>query len=338
MYSKILVPLDTSPMAEQAILYSQKVALPETTIHLVGVVEPNLYSYALATHEAVVREKLQTVIHCDMEQYLAEVEQRLRHQGIRVESWLANGDAAQTIADVATKIGANLIAMTTSGRTGLRRLALGSVADRLIHIAQQPILLIRNQAALPTAYTIRRILVPVDGSVLAEAALTQAKGVALSQGAELVLLRVVEPLSDWQKKILAEGGYSAALLAEERHQEAERYLADTTASLQTEQLAVTSHLCHGIASEKILHLIDQEPFDLVVMSTHGLSGYSRWVYGSVAGNVLHSAACPLLLVRGVDMQRNNHHSPVYSASPDADLPASGDAEYTGAGFSTANSA
>ena len=304
MYTQILVPLDTSPMAEQALLYSRGVSSPGATIHLVGVVEPNLYSYALATQEAVVREKLQSVIHSDMEHYLADIEQRLTQEGVQVESWLANGDAAQTIADVATKIQADLIAMTTSGRTGFSRWAMGSVADRVIHIAHQPILLIRNQEVAPPDYAIRRILVPVDGSALAETALFQASLIAQDQGAELVLLRVVEPLSNWQKKILLEGSYSDALLEKERQQDAERYLADCTATLQTQQLSVTSHLYRGNASETILRLVDQEPFDLVVMSTHGLSGYSRWVYGSVTGKVLHSARCPLLLIRSVDMQRN----------------------------------
>ncbi len=304
MYTKILVPLDTSPMAEQALLYARRVSSPGATIHLVGVVEPNLYSYALATQEVVVREKLQSVIYNDMKQYLAETEQRLRQEGLQVESWLANGDAAQTIADVATKIPVELIAMTTSGRTGFSRWAMGSVADRVIHIAQQPLLLIRNQEVAPADYTIRRILVPVDGSALAEAALFQASLIAQEQGADLVLLRVVEPLSNWQKKILREGNYADTVVEKERQQEAERYLADCTATLQTEQLTVTTHLYRGNAGETILHLIEQEPFDLVVMSTHGLSGYSRWVYGSVAGKVLHRASCPLLLIRSVDMQRN----------------------------------
>ena len=304
MYTKILVPLDTSPMAEQALLYSRKISSPEATIHLVGVVEPNLYTYAVTTQETVVREKLQAIVHSGMEAYLSNVEQSLRQQGVQVESWVASGDAAQTIADVATKIQADLIAMTTSGRTGFRRWAMGSVADRVIHIAHQPILLIRNQEVAPPDYTIRRILVPVDGSALAEVALTQATLLAQEYGADLVLIRVVEPLSNWQKKILTEGNYSDALLERERQEDAERYLANAVATLQAQHLTVTTHLYRGRASETILHLLDQEPFDLVVMSTHGLSGYSRWVYGSVAGKVLHSAPCPLLLMRSVDLQRN----------------------------------
>jgi len=304
MYTNILVPLDTSSIAEEALLYSQKIASAETTIHLLGVVEPNLYSYALATQEAVVREKLQAVIHNDMKRYLTGVEERLRQQGLRVESWLANGDAAQTIASVATKIQADLIAMTTRGRTGFGRWALGSVADRVIHSATQPILLVRNQEPMPKTYAVQRILIPVDGSPLAEVALAQAKLIAQEHGAEVVLLRIVEPLSDWQKKILAEGGYVDTVLEKEREQEAEHYLADSVAALQAEGITVDSRLYRGHASTTILHLLDEEPFDLVVMSTHGLSGYSRWVYGSVAAKVLHNAACPLLLVRGVDLQRN----------------------------------
>lgn len=303
MYTNILVPLDTSSTAEQILAYIQELAVPETTIHLVGVVEPNMYSYAFSAPETAVRDKLQTVLHSDMERYLTNIEQILRGQGLRIESWLAKGDAAQTIADVATKIDADLIAMTTHGRTGFGRWALGSVADRVIHIAQQPILLVRNRDTLPKQSRIQRILVPIDGSPRSEEALAQAKMIAREQDAALFVVRVVEPLSSWQEAVLAEGGYSVANVTKERWQEAETYLEQLCKQLQDEGLHANGHLYHGAASNMILEILEQEPIDLIVMSTHGLSGYSRWVYGSVAGKVLHNAPCPLLLVRSVDVQK-----------------------------------
>lgn len=315
MYQNILVPLDSSSTAEQILAYLQQLAVPETTFHLLSVVEPNMYSYAFSAQEAAVREKLQMVLHSDLERYLATAAETLRSQGLHVESWLAKGDAAQTIADVAAKINADLIAMTTHGRTGFGRWALGSVADRVIHIAQQPILLVRSKECLPEEHALRRILVPIDGSDRAAEALVQAKMIAKAHDAALVVIRVVEPLSHWQQALLNENGASAQHIAEERHKEAQTYLSELCTQLQGENLQVVGHLYSGNASDVILESLEREPIDLVVMSTHGLSGYSRWVYGSVAGKVLHHSPCPLLLIRSVDVRKYTADEP--SATPTA---------------------
>lgn len=308
MYTNLLVPLDTSSTAEQVLPYLRHLASPQTTIHLVSVVEPHLYAYAMAAQERVVQEKLQAVIKTDMEQYLEQIQAHLQDQGYHVARWLAAGDAAQTIADVASKVNADLIAMTTHGRTGFARWALGSVADRVIHIAQQPIFLVRTSETPSLRYEIQQILVPLDGSQIAEEALADAKVLATETKAALSIVRILEPLSDWQKEILAEQGYQEAVIEEERRAEANSYLNTISAQLDAANIATTCELFSGQASEAILHILNRVPIDLVVMSTHGLSGYSRWVYGSVAGKVLHSAPCPLLLRRSVALQAGRTHT------------------------------
>lgn len=302
MYTNILVPLDTSEMAEQILAYVHLLATSETTIHLVNVLEPNMYSYAFSAKEAAVRDKLQRVLHGDLERYVTEMERNLRQQGLRVETWVAKGDAAQTIADVATKIDADLIAMTTHGRTGIGRWALGSVADRVVHIAQKPILLVHNRAQSSERLAIHRILVPVDGSLLAEEALTHAKKIAAEHDAELLIVRVIEPLSNWQQALLTDDGHRLETIERERRQEAEAYLTTICQQLQNEGLQTACHLYGGTPGNMLLDLLASESIDLIIMTTHGLSGYSRWVYGSVAGKVLHHASCPLLLIRSVEVQ------------------------------------
>lgn len=308
MYTNILVPLDTSSTAEQVLPYLRHLVSAQTTIHLVCVVEPHLYAYAMAAQERVVQDKLQAVIKNDMEQYIVQIQTQLQQEGYQVKNWLTAGDAAQTIADVATKINADLIAMTTHGRTGLARWALGSVADRVIHIAQQPIFLVRNRETLPPNYEINQILVPLDGSPIAEEALADAQTLATEVGASLHIVRILEPLSDWQKEVLAEQGYQEETLNTERRAEASTYLQLIGERLKAAHITTTCELFSGQASEAILHILSRVPIDLVVMSTHGLSGYSRWVYGSVAGKVLHSAPCPLLLRRSIALQAGRVHS------------------------------
>jgi nucleotide-binding universal stress UspA family protein len=301
MYTKILIPLDSSKTAEQVLPYIQPLMAPTGEVHLVSVVEPNMYAYALTSNERVVRDKIQAVIHSDLESYLADVRAPLQAYGYTVKSWVARGDAAQTIADVATKISADLIAMTTHGRTGFARWALGSVADRVIQVAHQPILLMRTDGEPAATQTIRQILLPLDGSSLAEDALVHAEQIAGPIGAAVLLLRVVEPLSNWQKALLAEGGASETLLEEERCAEAHRYLGQVRERLQAAEIENRSLVYSGGAADAILEVLDKESIDLVVMSTHGLSGYSRWVYGSIARKILHSVTCPLLLLRSVEV-------------------------------------
>jgi nucleotide-binding universal stress UspA family protein len=301
MYAKILVPLDASKTAEQVLSYIKSLVAPTGTVHLVSVVEPNMYAYALAGREAAIRDKLQAVIHSELESYLAEMRTTLQRQGYTVQTWVARGDAAQTIADVATKINADLIAMTTHGRSGFARWALGSVADRVIHIAHQPILLVRMNGEMAAEYTIRQLLTPLDGSPLAEEALVHAEQIAQQTGATIRLLRVVEPLSSWQKTLLTEHGYDEHVLEAERTAEANDYLTRMHERLQNAGIENHAQLYVGSAADAILAVLDKEPIDLVVMCTHGLSGYSRWVYGSVAGKVLYNADCPLLLLRSVEV-------------------------------------
>ena len=301
MYTKILIPLDSSKTAEQVLPYLTGLIAPQAELHLVSVVEPNMYAYALDSNDAAIHDKLQAVIHSDLEQYLVAVRAALQGQGYKVQTWVARGDAAQTIADVASKIQADLIAMTTHGRTGFARWALGSVADRVIQIAHQPILLVRIDQATATAYRISQILTPLDGSPLAEAALAHAEQIAQQTGATLHLLRVVEPLSSWQKTILSEHGYVEQELEAERCTEAQHYLTKVCKRLQTSNIATCTQVYTGGAADAILAVLEKDPVDLIVMSTHGLSGYSRWVYGSVASKVLHNSTCPLLLLRSVEV-------------------------------------
>lgn len=304
MYAKILVPLDSSKTAEQVLAYLKPLSAPGGELHLVSVVEPNMYTYVFASNETAVREKIQAFIHDDLESYLADVGTTLQAQGYNVKTWVARGDAAQTIADVATKVGADLIAMTTHGRTGFSRWALGSVADRVIHIAHQPIFLVRMESQPASEYTIHQILTPLDGSSLAEDALAHAEKIARQSGASLFLLRVVEPLSSWQQALLVEHGYNERLLEEERFEEANRYLGQVQEQLQMAAVKSRIEVYTGGAATAILQVLEKEPIDLVVMSTHGLSGYSRWVYGSIASKLLHNIACPLLLLRSVEVTQS----------------------------------
>ncbi len=158
----------------------------------------------------------------------------------------------------------------------------------------------------------RRILVPLDGSELAERALPYARQLAAERCSELVLLRVVNCVDLTSSQAFA--GFLPAEVfdaaIEDEHQSAAQYLARLAGELQREGLAVRWLVRTGDAAGEIVEYSKEAGIDLVVMSTHGRSGLSRWVYGSVADRVLRGGTLPVLLVRAMTPE-----------SPEPELPA-----------------
>ncbi len=144
----------------------------------------------------------------------------------------------------------------------------------------------------------KRIMVPLDGSALAEAALPAAVTLAEKFGGELILFRVVTP-QHFVTHI--DGSVYAELLVELRQQSADaayQYLTGVKETLADKDIAARAVLMEDEqAPDAILENADKMDVDTIVMSTHGRGGISRWVYGSVADKVLRQANMPVLLIR-----------------------------------------
>lgn len=148
---------------------------------------------------------------------------------------------------------------------------------------------------------IRRVLVPLDGSLLAERALLVAGNLVESLAGTLVVARVVAPRPD--------GRYYRAHLVQElidaETREAQGYLASTAERLRNDRLIVETVLLHGEVTAELLAAVEREHCDLIAMSSHGMSGLGSHVFGSVAQQLLHAASCPVLVVRSTpdDLER-----------------------------------
>ena len=148
----------------------------------------------------------------------------------------------------------------------------------------------------------KMILVPLDGSDLAEMVLPHVEKLAKAteKSAQVVLLEVVEPPRTVMAGYGGEAVGQAAILAEQAaeacKQEAEEYLAETEKRLKAKGLDVRSELKIGSAGDEILEFAANNPVDLIAMASHGRSGISRWAYGSVASKVLRGIATPILVV------------------------------------------
>jgi nucleotide-binding universal stress UspA family protein len=143
---------------------------------------------------------------------------------------------------------------------------------------------------------IRKILVPLDGSKLAEKALPYAETFAKQFDAELILTWALQP-----QPLVAMSDYGAAsygTLIDQEEDEAKNYLHNLKKELREHGIRVRTAVIKGHSvADAIVDIAEQEKVDFIVKTTHGRSGLSRWIYGSVATKVLQQAGCPIFLVR-----------------------------------------
>ena len=140
-----------------------------------------------------------------------------------------------------------------------------------------------------------KILVPLDGSEFAEKALEPALSVARGMGAEVVLFRVAQPIPRTQALAEMPDVYDDVVAATIR--EAENYLSTLRAALPDERVSIEVRPGEDGVARQILDYAEASGVDLIVMSSHGLTGVKRWAYGSVAEKVLHGGPCAVLVVR-----------------------------------------
>jgi nucleotide-binding universal stress UspA family protein len=230
--------------------------------------------------------------------YLQRVTDRLVASGLTVQSRVVVGDAAAEILTTGRQASVDLIALATHGRSGLRRWVYGSVAEKVLHITHTPLLLIRpteEQPAPPSGLT--HVVIALDGSPVAETALPLAEALARRCSVPLVLFRVVEilPLTFVDPMSMAGGNYQAILDGLE--QAAQDYLNQVAAPLRRNDLAVEITTPMGGPAEKIVRYTHEHPGSLVVMATHGRTGMTEVVLGSVARRVVLQGNTPTLVVR-----------------------------------------
>jgi len=219
-----------------------------------------------------------------------------------VETTIPWGDPADEILAQARSARADLVVMATHGRSGLGRWLYGSVADEVLRRASVPIFLVPPGSEVPwSADRAPRILVPLDGSQLGEAALGPAGAWATQLGSEIILVQLIPfpPYSSYADS----SGYVVSLDPAAALAEAQRYLSEVAGRLRStvKQVRVRAEL--GEPSVAIAQVAANEEANLIVMATHGRSGLARLVLGSVATGTLRRANVPLLLVRptGLDM-------------------------------------
>lgn len=296
-YKAILVSLDGSALAEEALPRAIDLAVTVgSTVLLLRAAEAHGFTGADATDAQVI------AVH-EAEAYLAGVREWVLRQGVAdVQTAVWYGPAADAIVDAARFRKADLIVMSTHGRSGLGRLVLGSVAARVLHSTSTPTMLLRHGASPLGAASTRatsgtpraqRVIVPLDGSPAAEAILPFLLQIAGPLDMRVVLIRVLEPIPPRAVEL----GPVIVEDVEGRRHDAEEYLAPIAAQLSRRGVDVRAEVRRGAPVAEILTAARETGADLIAMTTHGRSGLGRLLFGSVAEALLRGAGIPVFLMR-----------------------------------------
>ncbi|WP_251343480.1 universal stress protein [Haloplanus halophilus] len=288
MFDRILFPTDGSDGAAAAFDHVLDLAdAHDATVSVLYVAD--------TTRDSVTRIGDQVVDALELEgtEIVSEATERASDRGVATVAEVLQGEPYSTIVDYAAASDADLIVMPTHGRRGLGRFLLGSTTERVVRRSDVPILTIRPDEDVRVRHPYRNVLVPTDGSDPAGAALDLALGVVSAEAAALHLLSVVDVASlgvDVRADIAVD---SLEASANEVLDDAER----TATAAGVDPAAATVEFGTSIA-RAIRTYVEERDVDLVVVGTHGRTGFDRYVLGSVTEKLVRTAPVPVLAVRG----------------------------------------
>ena len=278
-YSKILVPLDGSSLAERVLPYVRALGIAYgTPVELLRVFGPAPQGLADPAH-GLYQHQIDASLHADARDYLDSVKRSIDGPELTVTSTVEEGDPASWIVDKAEKELGTIIAMSTHGRSGIARSLLGSVTDKVMHATNSPLMVVGSRDEQVPVFEVefKQVIVPLDGSKLAESVLPHVITLAKSLNLTALLVKVTCRREEAESKdYLLEVG-------EKLHQQGVSSIENVT--------------LHGSPPEAIVDIGRQIQNSLVAMTTHGRSGIKRWLLGSVTDRVVKESGDPVLIVR-----------------------------------------
>ena len=300
MYKVIMVPTDGSGFDREAIRVALRMAeRSDAKVRLVRVLASGTFFGLEAAAEGT--SAAAELVHSDRDKALSELytlaaECRTTSKA-EISVDLHAGPVADVLEGYTRRHQVDLIVISTHGRSGISRLSLGSVTDSLIRHTTIPVLVVKP----PTSYlnpqiggAFKRIVVPLDGSTLAEQILPRALKLAKLEEAEITLLQVLIPQSYSQQEIVD----PSLPWWDKDVSLARAYLFRIAARLRRNGVAVTTDIVIG---ENVAHAIgdfaSREKADLIAIATHGRGGLARMLRGSVADAVMHSGRMSMLVLK-----------------------------------------
>ena len=328
MYKYILVPLDGSRLSQSVIPYATQIAQAlDIPVVLLNVIE-SLSVYVDQANEALdmvtdgrsqeykhaIETSSQTghveyIRYLDLiidrekavaQRYLSLFAHPIEAEDVKVEFAVEIGKPAQAILDYVEQHPDGLIAISTHGRSGLGRIAMGSVADKIVHTSSVPVLLVRPIEQTEPVDGFESIVVPLDGSPLSESVMPTVRYLDRSLDLPVHLVRAISISSE----IWAGGepysffpAYLASEVQTKMQEDAMKYLEHSKAALEGEKIRADLRVLVGSADDRIVDYASEAKGALIIMATHGRSGLSRWLLGSIAEKVVRTSGRPVLLIR-----------------------------------------
>ena len=301
MIENILITLDGSEQSEAVVPYAVALAKGlNAKIVLLHAVDFPLETLmwdegaALPEIDALEQEYENFTIG-----YMARWVERLEAQGLSVETVSEKGRAGDVILEYAESNHPDLIALSSHGRSGLTRMVLGSVAWRIINGTESPVLVMHpNEESAGPVATLTDLLVPLDSSPLAEEVLPMAVDLAKALSLKVHLVMVVPTALE-----LAVGTdmvvYPGHVLDTARTV-AQEYLQGVTDRLKSQGCDVIWAMLEGDPGAAIVDYSTEMTNNLVIMSTHGRTGFRRWALGSVTDRVIRTSHDPVIVHRSTE--------------------------------------
>lgn len=299
MFRNILVPLDGSPLADRILPHVSAIAHSNgLLITLLRVLETDDVESTpvdpLAWHFA----------KAEAQAHLAEAARQLAQLGLKSNTVLLEGGAAQHIVEYAHRNGVDLLVLSSHGKGGLSDWKVSGIALKVIHLAGTSIMLVRSsdksaeerRGVVGEIVKYHHILAPLDGSQRAESALPQASALAERHAAELLVVHVVARPEMIQRVPLSpEDEVLAERVVARNTMEADNYFVQLQSRLPPK--TQTRVLIDDSVTWALHCLVEQEQVDLVVLSAHGHSGQSEWPYGALVNSFITYGATSLLILQ-----------------------------------------
>ena len=300
MYTRMLIPLDGSRLAENVLPYARAFARAlGLRVELLSVVDSIDFAPTMNAEHVRDFDPLIEAATQEGKRYLESTAGSFG--GTKVSYAVERGLADQIIIEKAGGDKETLIAMATRGRSGIHRWLMGSVAEKVLRGATNPLLLVRGdeEGKSDGEAALKSVVVPLDGSKLAESVLPHAIDLAKKLNLAIVLTRAYQiPLSAAYAGGDAPYVPNSNALLNWVREEADAYLKAKVEELHQNRVEkVSSILSIGSGADEIIELARTTPDNLIAMCTHGRSGVRRWALGSVTEKVVRHSGDPVLVVR-----------------------------------------
>lgn len=289
MYDSILVPTDGSDHAEQAAEHATYLAGAfDATLHLINVVDIDAEAGPFSA--GGVGEEFLEQLKADRREILETLQSDIGETDHH-RTEVVTGRPSEAILDYVDDHGVDMIAMGTHGRTGVRRYVLGSVAERVVSLADCPVLTTRTTEQDQPIDGYDEVLIPTDGSPAAAAALDPGLAVASLSNARIHAVNVVHASASGRSELAVPGNLLSSL------EEAGADATETVASQAQEAgLEAITDVRRGVPPEALLTYADEHDIDLIAMGTTGRTGLSRYLLGSTTKRVIRHAEQPVLSI------------------------------------------